>query len=128
MRRTISKIPSREDEQPRRRSRPGDEKEQSGSFSYFLSQVHLVELLDPGGRPPAAHERCRAFGLARMCKAGFDLLAQHLAHGALEWGGDASKAPRLRALVWSAGLGKGQWLPCAGPRRLERHAPDGPMV
>src|SRR5450759_27983 len=33
---TFQKIRSREDEQPRRRSRPGDEKEQSGSFSYVL--------------------------------------------------------------------------------------------
>src|ERR1700694_1333447 len=128
MRRTISKIPSREDEQPRRLSRPGDEKEQSGSFSYFLSQVHLVELPAPGGRPPAAHERCRAFGLARMRKAGFNLLAQHLAHLDLECGLQAPEAPRLRVLVWGAGLGKGQWIPCAGPRRVERHAPDDPMV
>src|SRR5713226_6782660 len=37
------KSPQREDEQPRRRSRPGDEKEPAGSFSY-LSEIHLVEF------------------------------------------------------------------------------------
>src|SRR5450759_4147685 len=46
----------REDEQPLRRSRSGDEKEPSGSFSIWLSQIHLVELLQPGGGAPATHE------------------------------------------------------------------------
>src|ERR1700693_2555254 len=110
-----------EDEQPRRRSRPGDEKEPSGSFSY-LPQIHLVELLDAGGGAPAAHQAVRASGRARVRKARLDLLAEDLFDVDLEGRLQAAKAPRLGGFVRRADFRGGQGGARAPPSRLQARA------
>src|ERR1700693_5257295 len=117
----------REDEQPRRRSRPGDEKEPSGSFSY-LPQIHLVELLDAGGGGPAAQQAGRASGLARVRKARLDLLAEDLFDVDLEGRLQAAKAPRLGGFVRRPGLRERQRVARARPRRIQRDASDYTVV
>ena len=61
--RSFNKSNPGEDEQPRRRSRPGDEKEPPGSFSYFSSTVVIATLLE-GRSIPTIDPNHTSAGLA----------------------------------------------------------------
>src|SRR5260370_3647760 len=136
---TFGKCQPREDEQPRRRSRPGDaiskshpgracaQKEPSGSFSYF-SEIHLVELFHPRDGAPAPHERGGACGLARVSKPCFDLLADDFLDIYLQRGLQPAEAPCLRGLVWRPGLRIRERIAAARPGRIERDPPHDPRI
>src|SRR6266550_8367672 len=112
------KSPQREDEQPGWRKPAGQ----------LLSQVDLVELLDPARGPPATHQGGRAARLAYMREPGLDFLGQHISHVDLERGLDAAEAPGLRGLMRRTGLRKCERIASAGPRGVECDATDDTVI
>src|SRR5882672_7949019 len=109
-------------------SRPGAGQPPAVPRSVRLSQVHLVELLDPGGRPPSTHQRCRAPRLARVRESRLDLLGEHVSHVDLQRGLDAGEAPGFRRLVRRTGLWKREWVARAGPGGVECDATDHAVI
>src|SRR3989442_12124339 len=86
-----------------------------------LSEVYLMEPLDPGAESPPAPQPRGACGLARVSETRLDLRLEHVADVDLERGLQSSEAPGFLGLVRRASFWICQWVAATWPRVVQRH-------